>query len=79
MVRIFRDLTCGSEQSKAGAAELELMGLKMSAVSPQKSQFWGVYRARGSVESCELHLRTPPKARGRVQGECIAPAEVPAH
>ena len=45
----FPRLDIGSEQSKAGAAEswMQLMGLKMSAVSTEVAKVLGVHRARG--------------------------------
>ena len=64
----FPRLDFESDQSNAGAAEswMKLMGLKMSAVSMDVSEFWECTEQ----EVCgkyDLYLRTPPMARGRVQ------------
>ena len=68
----FPKLDFDSEQSSAGASEswMQLMGLKMSAVSPKVAEFWDLIEreVRGKYE---LYLRSHPMARGRVQASAL--------
>ena len=68
----FPKLDFESEQSRAGAAEswMQLMGLKMSAVSTEVADYWECteHEVRGKYE---MYLRTSPMARGRVQASAL--------
>ena len=72
MHRIFPKLDFESEQSRAGAAEswMQLMGVKMSAVSTEVADYWECteHEVRGKYE---MYLRTSPMARGRVQASAL--------
>ena len=46
------------------------MGLKMSAVSPEDPEFWE-FTERDVRGKCEMYLRTPPMAKGRVQASAL--------
>ena len=46
------------------------MDLKMSAVSPKVAEFWE-FTEREARGKCELYLRSPPMARGRVQASAL--------
>ena len=68
----FPKLDFESEQSTAGAAESwkQLMGLKMSAVSPEVAGFWE-FPEREVRGKYEMYLRTPPMTRERVQASAL--------
>ena len=68
----FPKLDFESEQSRAGAAEnwMQLMGLKMSAVSTEVADYWECieHEVRGKYE---VYLRKSPMAGGRVQASAL--------
>ena len=75
----FPKLDFESEQSRAGAAEswMQLMGLKMSAVSTEVADYWECteHEVRGKYKNVFAYISD---GKGTFSSKCITGTEVPA-